>query len=100
MVGDYPVVTLCGSTKFKDQFIESQKKLTLAGFIVISPCYFEHSGDTLSELQKYVITDMHMRKIDMSDMIYVINVGGYIGEGTKAEIEYAKEHNKKIIYLE
>ncbi len=43
---------------------------------------------------------MHKRKIDMADSIYVVNVGGYIGESTKSEIEYAREHNKKIMYLE
>lgn len=100
MVGDYPVITLCGSTRFKDQFLEVQKELTLKGWIVISVGCFSHQGDELSELQIAVLGDMHRRKIDMSDAIFVINVGGYIGESTKSEIEYAKEHNKKIMYLE
>ena len=47
-----------------------------------------------------MLDDMHKRKIDMADEIYVINVGGYIGESTKSEIEYAKKHGKKVNYLE
>lgn len=109
MESKYPVVTLCGSTRFKEQFMEAQKRLTLEGNIVISVGLFGHSGDrevwdgmdegTLSKT-KEMLDDMHKRKIDMADSIYVINVGGYIGESTKSEIEYAREHGKKINYFE
>lgn len=105
----YPVVTLCGSTRFKDEFIEAQKRLTLEGNIVISVGLFGHSGDkevwdgmdegVLSKT-KEMLDDMHKRKIDMSDSIYVINVGGYIGESTRSEIEYAKSQGKQVMYLE
>jgi len=105
----YRVITLCGSTRFKDAFMEVQKRLTLEGNIVISVGLFGHSGDsevwdgmdegTLSKT-KEMLDDMHKRKIDMADAIYVINVGGYIGESTKSEIEYAKQHGKDILYLE
>lgn len=102
MVGNYKVVTLCGSTKFKDKFFEIQKKLTLEGCIVISVGLFGHSGDTevFTEGVKAMLDDMHKRKIDMADEIFVINVGGYIGSSTRSEIEYAKQHNKKVNYLE
>ena len=46
-----------------------------------------------------MLDDMHRRKIDLSDEIFVINVGNYIGESTRNEIEYAKLTNKKIQYL-
>lgn len=49
---------------------------------------------------KEMLDDMHKRKIDMADEIFVINVGGYIGESTSSEIEYAKKHGKKVNYLE
>ena len=81
MVKNYKVVTLCGSTRFKEQYIEVQKRLTLEGCIVI-------------------IDDMHLRKIDMADEIFVINVGGYIGESTRREIAYAVKTGKKVNYLE
>lgn len=105
----YPVVTLCGSTRFKKQFMEAQKTLTLEGNIVISVGLFGHSGDeevwenmdegTLTKT-KEMLDDMHKRKIDMADSIFVINVGGYIGDSTKSEIEYAKKLGKIVRYLE
>lgn len=109
MVGNYKVITLCGSTRFKAEFMEMQKRLTLDGNIVISVGLFGHSGDnevwenmdegTLTKT-KEMLDDIHKRKIDMSDEIFVINVGGYIGESTKSEIEYAKRHGKTVHYLE
>lgn len=60
---------------------------------------FGHAGDIFSDEQKLMLDDMHKRKIDMADEIFVINVGGYIGESTKSEIEYAKKHGKNISYL-
>lgn len=101
MVGKYKVITLCGSTKFKDEFIEAQKRLTLEGNIVISVGLFGHSGDSevFTEGVKEMLDDMHFRKIDMADEIYVINVGGYIGSSTRREIEYATAQNKVVRYL-
>jgi hypothetical protein len=109
MVGKYKVVTLCGSTRFKEQFMEAQKELTLKGYIVISVGLFGHSGDsevwenmdegTLTKT-KEMLADMHKRKIDMADEIFVINVGGYIGDSTKSEIAYAQKNGKVVNYLE
>ena len=109
MVKNYKVITLCGSTKFKDEFLKVQKELTLKGNIVISVGLFGHSGDnevwenmsedTLTKT-KEMLDDMHKRKIDMADSIHVINVNGYIGSSTKSEIEYAKLAGKKITYYE
>ena len=109
MVGDYKVITLCGSTRFKDEFMEAQKRLTLEGNIVISVGLFGHSGDnevwenmdegTLTKT-KEMLDDMHKRKIDMADEIFVINVGGYIGDSTRSEIKYAQKTGKAVRYLE
>ena len=98
----YKVITLCGSTRFKDEFMRVQKELTLQGNIVISVGLFGHSGDdeVWSNNVKEMLDDMHKRKIDMSDEIFVINVGGYIGDSTKSEIEYAIKNDKKVNYLE
>lgn len=102
MVGKYKVITLCGSTRFKEEFMETQKRLSLAGNIVISVGLFGHSGDNevWDDGVKEMLDDMHKRKIDMSDGIYVINVGGYIGSSTRTEIAYARAHSKSIEYLE
>ena len=100
MFGDYKVITLCGSTRFKDDFERINRELTLMGNIVISVGCFGHSGDTFTEEQKVMLDDIHKRKIDIADAIYVINRDGYIGSSTKSEIEYAKQHGKQIIYME
>lgn len=99
IMNNYPIITLCGSTKFKDEFIEAQKNLTLQGYIVISVGLFGHSGDDLLG-KKEMLDDMHKRKIDLADEIFVINKNGYIGSSTKSEIEYALSNNKKVNYLE
>lgn len=109
MIKNYKVITLCGSTRFKDEFMKVQKDLTLKGNIVISVGLFSHSGDdevwenmdegTLTKT-KEMLDDMHKRKIDMADEIFVINVDGYIGDSTKSEIEYAIKTGKKVNYLE
>lgn len=109
MVGNYPVITLCGSTRFRDDFIRLQKQLTLQGCIVISVGLFGHGGDmevwegmdedTLTKT-KIMLDDMHKRKIDMADAIYVINPGGYIGSSTRSEILYARDHGKEIRSME
>ena len=109
MIGKYKVITLCGSTRFNKEFMEVQKRLTLEGNIVISVGLFGHSGDnevwenmdegTLTKT-KAMLDDMHLKKIDLSDEIFVINVDGYIGSSTRAEIEYAKTTGKTVRYLE
>lgn len=109
MVGRYKVITLCGSTRFREAFLKAQKKLTLEGNIVISVGLFGHAGDSevwegMSEdtltKTKIMLDDMHKRKIDMADEIFVINVGGYIGDSTRSEIEYARSTGKAVRYLE
>ena len=96
MIQNYKIVTLCGSTRFKEQFMEVQKRLTLEGYIVISVGLFGHSGD--NEVWQPGTKDL--RKIDLADEIFVINVGGYIGESTRREITYAEKTGKKVNYLE
>lgn len=104
MVGKYNVITLCGSIKFKAEFLRVQRELSLKGNIVISVGFFEQAdgefGKPITEEVKMMLGDMHKRKIDMADEIFVINKGGYIGESTKGEIEYAKKAGKRVNYLE
>lgn len=109
MEGRFKVITLCGSTRFRDEFYAAQKRLTLEGNIVISVGLFGHSGDNevwdglyegAHSATKEMLDEMHLRKIDMADEIFVVNVGGYIGESTRREIEYAKATGKRVSYLE
>lgn len=100
MIGKYKVITLCGSTRFKEDFERVNKELTLAGNIVISVGCFGHAGDIFTDKDKEMLDDIHKRKIDMADAIFVINKNGYIGASTKSEIEYAQAHHKEIKYME
>lgn len=109
MIGKYKVITLCGSTKFKNEFMEVQKRLTLQGNIVISVGLFGYSGDMevwenmdegTKTKTKEMLDDMHKRKIDLADEIFVINVDGYIGDSTRSEIEYAKTTHKPVRYYQ
>lgn len=97
----YNVITLCGSTKFKDTYIEVAKQLTLAGNIVLSSNLFGHSGDyeAFDTGKEDMLAEMHRQKIDMSDEVYILNVNGYLGANTKREILYAISQKKKITYL-
>lgn len=102
MINGFKVITLCGSTRFKDEFLETQKRLTIEGNVVISVGLFGHSGDdeVWTEGIKDMLDCQHLAKIDLADEIFVVNVGGYIGDSTKREIAYAEFKGKKITYLE
>ena len=100
------IVCLCGSTRFMDAFQEANLRETIAGNIVLSVgC--NTKGDTdlmamgeLTSEAKAALDELHKRKIDLADEILVLNVGGYIGESTRSEIDYAIEHDKTVRYLE
>ena len=102
MINGFKVITLCGSTRFKDEFLEAQKRLTLEGNIVISVGLFGHSGDDVvwTEGVKDMLDRQHLAKIDLADEIFVINVDGYIGDSTRREIAYAEFKGKIIKYME
>lgn len=95
------IITLCGSTKFKDLFEEINKKLTLMGNIVLAPGVFHHvDEEEITEEQKLQLDNLHKLKINMSDAIYVINPNKYIGSSTFGEIDWAQKMNKQIFFLE
>ena len=92
----FKTITLCGSTRFKEEFENAAKSLTFNGYIVLMPHVFAHYLGV--EIEKESLKKLHKEKIDMSDAIMVINKNGYIGENTKEEIEYAKSKGKKVYY--
>ncbi len=94
----YPIICLCGSTRFKEQFLEFNRKLTLDGFIVLMPGVFNHCEDGITEEQKERLDELHKNKIAMSDMVIIVNPNNYIGDSTKKEIKYAGELNLPIFY--
>lgn len=99
------VVTLCGSTRFKDQFITEQWRLSGEGIVVLSVAGFghvdhpEHDWTTDGSELKRNLDALHFRKIEMSDRVHVIDVDGYIGESTAREIGHALSLGKPITYL-
>lgn len=93
------VITLCGSTKYKEEFLLVNKWLTLQGNIVISVSMFGHvDKEPLTQQEKITLDEVHKRKIDLANEIFVIDINGYIGESTRSEIEYAESKGKKIKY--
>jgi hypothetical protein len=95
------IVCLCGSSRFKDAFIAANRSETLGGKIVLSIGMFGHDeGLDMAGPVKKMLDELHMRKIDLSDEVLVLNVGNYIGESTGRELRYAKEQGKRIRFLE
>lgn len=97
----YKVITICGSTRFKEDILKAQKDLTMQGNVVLSCPFFNHAdGIEMTEKDSYLVDELHKQKIDMSDAIYVVNKGGYIGESTSNEIIYAESIGKRVIFME
>jgi hypothetical protein len=100
------IVVLCGSTRFWKTFQEQSLRLTLENNIVLSvgavtSSDAEHIAQGVITVEDKVrLDELHKRKIDLADEVFVLNVGGYIGESTRSEIEYAEKLGKPIAYLE
>ncbi len=94
------VITLCGSTKYKNDFLMVNKWLTLQGNVVISVAMFGHvDKEPLYSDEKEILDEIHKRKIDLANEIFVVDIDGYIGSSTQGEIEYAKSKGKDVRYL-
>jgi len=101
------IVCFCGSTRFANTYMIERWKLEKQGIItlginILPNGYFtekDHHGAE-QECVKHILDELHFSKIDMADEVVILNVGGYIGESTKAELEYAKKRGKCITYFE
>ncbi len=100
------IVCLCGSTRFSEAFREANLRETLAGRIVLSiGCDTKSDGELFGTDEekaaiKVMLDELHLRKIDLADEVFFLNVGGYMGESTRREYMYATNHGKVIRYLE
>lgn len=95
------VVTLCGSTRFREQFEMANAQLTMAGYIVLSVGFFHHrEGGSITPAQKHGLDVLHLEKIRMSHGIYVLNVAGYVGASTAREVAFALAMGRKVEFLE
>lgn len=104
------VITLCGSSRFPEAFHLANLHLSMLGHIVISLGAFGHAdqptgarfllsdGDETTP-EKQAIDQLHFRKIDLADEIFVVNVGGYVGSSTRREIEYARSLGKPVSWM-
>lgn len=100
------IVCLCGSTKFWEAFQKESLRLTLEGVIVLSIGAATASDDSHFgslpkpeyDRVKASLDELHKRKIDLADEVLVLNVGDYIGESTRSEIEYAILNGKMVHY--
>lgn len=98
------IVCYCGSIrKALDYFKKFEYSSVMRGEIALLPCCMfvdierEYGKDSQ---YKQKADDLHKRKIDLCDEVFILNVGGYIGESTRSEINYAKAIGKPIKYLE
>lgn len=101
------IVCLCGSSRFFDAFARANYEETMAGRIVLSIGFVPHTeglqhGETVgcNPAQKIALDNLHKRKIDLCDEVLVLNVGGYIGDSTRSELEHARRLGKPIRWLE
>lgn len=97
------IVCLCGSLRFIEKFKEVESQSVIEGNIVLLPCCMfvdiQRQYGAASSYKK-LADDLHKRKIDLCDEVFVLNVGGYVGESTLSEIEYAKSIGRVVRYLE
>lgn len=94
------IVCLCGSTRFKAEFLDWAARLTLEGCIVLMPHVYSHADQIdLSDEQRQVLETIHLQKIAMAHEVLVLNVHGYIGQGLQRELQYAHEIKKPVRYL-
>jgi len=108
IVSSPKIVCLCGSTRFSAAFQEANLRETLAGNIVLSiGCNMKNDHEIFGHLPdeelrkiKTDLDELHKRKIDLADEVLILNVGGYIGESTRSELEYARAHGRAIRFLE
>ena len=107
------IITLCGSGKFYEDFVRVEQELTELGFLVFKPAYYYHTrdkeyldskaandptfniGEFLGDIQK-----VHFVKIGISDAVFIVDPGGYIGDATRAEIDAANDYKIPVAYLE
>lgn len=102
------VVCLCGSTRFWQTFFDVGFEETLKGHIVLSIGVARHVetedgghvGEVLGPEVCAMLDELHKRKIDLADEVIILNVGGYIGDSTRSELEYARATGKPVRFLE
>ena len=98
-LSDHAIITLCGSLRFSEEFARLDAALTLAGHVVLTPAALDPAVE-LTPDQRAGLGRVHLRKVELADEVLVVNVGGYVGESTRREIEHARSHGVVVTFLE
>jgi len=100
------IVCVCGSTRFTREMMilvweYAKQGIIAVGWCVLPDGYFpEASHGAKAEGVKRELDELHKRKIDMSDEVHVLNVGGYVGESTTDEVAYAYATRKPVRWFD
>lgn len=110
MIKGVKIICLCGSTRFTNEMLMLMWEYAKKGIIALGWCVLptNHNSNG-SEIDHHlaekegvadILDELHLRKIDLADEVYIVNIGGYIGEGTSREIKYAESLGKPVKFLE
>jgi hypothetical protein len=99
VTADLTVITLCGSMRFRDEFARLESELALAGHVVLRPTAVDRSAE-LDADARATLGQIHLQKIELSDEVLIVNVGGYVGDATRREIEHAESLGIPVRFLE
>ena len=92
------IITICGSLKYQNHMMILAEKLAKEGHCILTPIYLTNNQKEITNEQLELLKKEHLKRIELSDAIVVVNVNNYIGKSTQLEIEYAKKLNKEILY--
>ncbi|MBO4273122.1 hypothetical protein [Microbispora triticiradicis] len=94
------IVTLCGSTRFRDELQQAFYSMQSDGLIVLAPAFPLQDDANRGDAERKAVLDILWRHmIDLADEVFVVNPGGYVGGSTRSEIAYAEERGKPVRYL-
>ena len=92
-------IVICGSSKFIKKIQEIEESFSRNGWCVLGKIV-NVSGKEYNEKEKEYLLQAQFHKIDLSDVVYIVNVNSYTGKDTKSEIDYALSKNKQVLYYD
>ena len=73
------IMTICGSLKFQKEMMEMAEKMALDGNCVLTPTYPVSNNLNITYNQFKYLKKAHFKRIELSDVILVMNVNNYVG---------------------
>ena len=61
-------------------------------------CVYNEDRSELGEDEIAALNSAHLKKIELADAVYVVDLHGYIGEQVKKEIAFARKLGKEVIF--